>query len=344
MSKKIILPLVLMSLVLVACKPDERPTKPGAKKTETSSSQVTIQNDKQTGPTDVVFDQHQYTYDVVSGATQTTFGTTPPALYSKEEKAEKMFWSNQPPLGILTGYYYKAENTFDGSNQGQLEVVTSPKDGRILNVEFTEFASEPYYEKKYSGVNKRLSDYAFFQASNTRTDETLVTVVNGITFVEQQMRQQNRLDGEFLTVKGSSTSARRGLMPLAQSLAKTIKEPSPQRYHGSAKELSNGLIPRLEVITEGGKIVAVTYDEYFADQESKMTAPELKEFYRQSKYYSIDYQAKFGTEFNQFADQLVTEILAQQTLAIDSAKLKNQPAFAVYQELAQGLKLDEERD
>ena len=39
-------------------------------------------------------------------ATQTTFGTTPPAKYTPEEK-EKMFWSNQPPLGLMTGNYYK---------------------------------------------------------------------------------------------------------------------------------------------------------------------------------------------------------------------------------------------
>lgn len=55
-----------------------------------------------------------------------------------------------------------------------------------------------YYDTRYSGVNKRLSDYPEFQASNTRTDDTLVTVVNGITYVEKQMRDENRVTGNFI--------------------------------------------------------------------------------------------------------------------------------------------------
>ena len=34
----------------------------------------------------LTFDSHEYTYEVVTGATQTTFGTTPPAKYTPEEK------------------------------------------------------------------------------------------------------------------------------------------------------------------------------------------------------------------------------------------------------------------
>ena len=114
------------------------------------------------------------------------------------KKKEKMFWSNQPPLGLMTGNYYKNEGVFTGGNYGIVEIITEPETQRILNVEFTEFASDPYYDTRYSGVNKRLSDYPEFQASNTRTDDTLVTVVNGITYVEKQMRDENRVTGNFI--------------------------------------------------------------------------------------------------------------------------------------------------
>ena len=139
----------------------------------------------------MTFDSHEYTYEVVTEYTNDILGQ-PPAKYTPEEKG-KMFWSNQPPLGLMTGNYYKNEGVFTGGNYGIVEIITEPETQRILNVEFTEFASDPYYDTRYSGVNKRLSDYPEFQTSNTRTDDTLVTVVNGITYVEKQMRDENRV-------------------------------------------------------------------------------------------------------------------------------------------------------
>ncbi|UUV98174.1 hypothetical protein G314FT_02650 [Vagococcus luciliae] len=170
---------------------------------------------------------------------------------------KKMFWSNQPPLGLLEGYYYKNEGLFQGNNYGIVEIVTEPKTHDILDVEFTEFASDSYYEPKYAGTNKRLSDYAFFQADNTRTDETLVTVMNGITFLEQQMRDENRVTGDFLTVKGSSTSAPSGFMPLAEKMKDWIREPYENKYFDYDKEMPNGLIGRLQVVTTNDKITEV---------------------------------------------------------------------------------------
>lgn len=355
-NKKLAITLVLSGGLLVACKPDERPAKP-SETTATSQvlEQVIVKNEPapttvetttstEEGvvdqPNELTFDQHEYTYEVVSGATQTTFGTTPPALYSKEEKAAKMFWSNQPPLGLLSGNYYQNEGGFDGGNYGIVEVVTAESDHHILDVEFTEFARDPYYEAKYSGINKRLSDYAFFQASNTRTDTTLVTVVNGITYVENQMRNENRVTGNFLTVNGSSTSARSGFMPLAAELDDRIGQASPQKYQGFSKELENGVIARLQVVTEDKRIVDVRYDEYFADQPEKMSDTDLQEFFRQSKYYSLDYHDKFGLDFVTFVDELKEKIIKEQTLEFTDEKLSKNPSFAIFQDVAKELKLD----
>ena len=304
---------------------------------ETKESKVTVKNEpeKSTNDNQLIFDQHEYTYDVVTGATQTTFGSNPPAVYTKEEKEQKMFWSNQPPLGLLEGYYYKNESLFTGNNYGIVEIVTDPKEAKILDVEFTEFASDSYYEPKYAGANKKLSDYAFFQASNTRTDETLVTVVNGISFVEQQMRDENRVTGDFLTVKGSSTSAREGFIPLASAMKDWIREPYDSKYFGYAKELDSGLIARLQIVTKDGKIETARYDEYFADQKEKMTDKELQPFYRQSKYYSLDYNQKTNNEFIDFADKLTTEIVKNSSLDITNQEIAEHPSFAIYQELSQ---------
>ncbi|MGX6992862.1 hypothetical protein CBF34_03820 [Vagococcus penaei] len=287
---------------------------------------------------DVTFAEQRDDYDVVSGATQTTFGSNPKAKYSKEEKLAKMFWSNQPPLGYLEGYYYHNEGQFEGGNYGIVEVVTNQETNDILNVEFTEFASDPYYEEKYSGVNKRLSDYAFFQAANPRTDDTLVTVVNGITFVEQQMREENRVTGEFETVKGSSNSARKGFMPLAAQMDQWIREPYNAMYYGYAEELDNGLIGRLQIVTTDGKITDVRYDEYFADIPEKMTDEALKPFYRQSKYYSLDYNQETNHDFVKFADALKKDVINNQELFSSNEKLKEHPSYPIYESLAKQLK------
>lgn len=325
-------------ILLVGCK---------AKTTEEEEeslkeNKVTVQNksDEASGQTSqLTFDPHEYTYDVVTGATQTTFGSTPPALYTQEEKDQKMFWSNQPPLGLLEGYYYSNEGIFTGNNYGLVEIVTDPADGTILDVEFTEFASDSYYEPKYAGANKKLSDYAFFQANNTRTDETLVTVVNGISFVEKQMRDENRVTGDFLTVKGSSTSAREGFIPLASKMETWIREPYESKYFGYAKELEDGLIARLQIVTTNDKIASARYDEYFADQPEKMRDKALQPYYRQSKYYSLDYNEATNDEFKRFSDELTAEIVKQGKLEIANKRLEEYPSFVIYENLAKELDL-----
>lgn len=336
--------LALSSVFLVGCtgEKNDKTTQTTTDTLEEKQVIVTNSENKKTSESDadsIEFDNHEYTYDVVTGATQTTFGSSPKAIYTKEEKMQKMFWSNQPPLGLLEGYYYKNEGLFTGNNYGVVEVVTHPETTDILNVEFTEFASESYYEPKYAGANKKLSDYAFFQADNTRTDETLVTVVNGITYVEKQMRDENRVTGDFLTVKGSSTSARQGFMPLAEQMKDWIREPYENKYFGYAKELPNGLIARLQVVTTKDKITDVRYDEYFADQPEKMTDDALKKYYRQSKYYSLDYNKETNNEFVKFSDKLAKEIEEMQTLDIDNKELQKYPSFSTYEELKSNLNL-----
>lgn len=288
----------------------------------------------------LTFDSHEYEYDVVSGATESTIGTKPKPLYDYDEKLKKIFWSNQPPLGLLVGNYYTNTGTFDVGNKGIVEIVTDDQ-GKILNVEFNEYAADDYYDNHYAGVNKRLSDYAFFQARNPRTDTTLATVVNGITFVEKQMREQNRVTGNFETVNGSSTTAREGLMVIAAELDTAIKTPSESTYYGYAEELENGLIGRLQLVTKAGKIESVKYDEYFADQPEKMSDENLKKYYRQSKYHSIEYNEATKNDFIQFADTLTKDIIEQQKLTIDDEQLKSHPSYPIYEKLAQKIHLNE---
>ena len=69
---------------------------------------------------------------------------------------------------------------FDGGYTALIDVVV--KDQQIQLVEFDERGPKNYYSEEWAGVTKRLSGYANFQANNARTDQSLVTVVNTMTF------------------------------------------------------------------------------------------------------------------------------------------------------------------
>ncbi|EOH92879.1 hypothetical protein UAW_02920 [Enterococcus haemoperoxidus ATCC BAA-382] len=348
MKKQHLLASVLLFTVvsLTACKPDQQK---GTKKTsETSkealfipsSSEVDASSEegKEKSANDLSFENTSYNYDVVTGATQTTFGSNPKPLYSYEEKLKKMFWSNQPPLGLMEGNYYTNEGYFDVGNKGIVEIITDDT-SKIINVEFNEYAAENYYASNYSGANKRLSDYAFFQAQNPRTDTTLVTVVNGITFVEKQMREENRIEGNFETVKGSSTTARQGLMAIASELKDQIRQPSKTKYIGYAEDFGDGLIGRLQLTVTDGKIDSARYDEYFADQPEKIAVDQLKQYYRQSKYFSLTYNEQTNKDFVIFSDTLTKEIIDKQKLTIENTELTKHPSYASYQKLVEHIKL-----
>lgn len=345
----ILVGLFFVSLVaLTACKPDQKVSKEATEissrapifnpATSETTAASTINEAEPKQANELTFEETSYNYDVVTGATQTTFGSSPKPLYTYEEKLTKMFWSNQPPLGLMEGNYFTNEGYFDVGNKGIVEIVTDT-DGKIINVEFNEFGAENYYESKYAGANKRLSDYAFFQAQNPRTDTTLVTVVNGITFVEKQMREENRVDGNFETVKGSSTTAREGLMAIAAELSDQIREPSNTKYIGYAEDLGNGLIGRIQLTVTNGKIETARYDEYFADQPDKISDNQLKEYYRQSKYYSLNYNQATNNDFIQFSDALTKMIVDNQSLTIENNELTKHPSFPTYQRLIEHIQL-----
>ena len=123
----------------------------------------------------------------------------------KREKSvdvlDRLFWTVQPPMGLVKGDYYRAENWFaphfpgDKGYHGILEVVR--RDGTLQMVEFNEINNPTYYIRRYQGVSKRLSDYGFLQATKERTAKSGVVLVNGLTHLEEQMVAENRLTGEF---------------------------------------------------------------------------------------------------------------------------------------------------
>ena len=152
----------------------------------------------------------------------------------KREKSvdvlDRLFWTVQPPMGLVKGDYYRAENWFaphfpgDKGYHGILEVVR--RDGTLQMVEFNEINNPTYYIRRYQGVSKRLSDYGFLQATKERTAKSGVVLVNGLTHLEEQMVAENRLTGEFDLLTGASNSIKRSMLPLAEEIAGRLDKPS----------------------------------------------------------------------------------------------------------------------
>lgn len=233
---------------------------------------------------------------------------------------DSLSWTIQPKLWLMKGDYYREEGYFDphpGPDSGAhfygvLEVVS--ESGALRLVEFNEFNADTYYIRRYRGVNKRYSGYGFLQATRERTAETHVVLVNGMTFVEEQMLRENRLDGHFDLLTGASNSIRQGMLVMADKIARRLDAPSGKRYYGLAQAVEPGVTGRLQVVVEEGKIVSFFYDEIFADTPEEIADEELRPYYRQSKYYSLDYVADYPFGFYALFDRLRDQVLARQDL------------------------------
>ena len=189
-----------------------------------------------------------------------------------QEKIKAMYWSVQPPKGIIVGDYYSGKKVFDGGYEAYAEVVVN--NNEIVHIELNERPPITYYASEWAGETKRRSGYGFFQAKNARTNYTLVTLINGMSYLEWQVLKNQKLDFDYKTLFGSSNSAKNGFVPLLKEMAKEVKEKaSDKRYVGITQPYDCGISTRLEVIYEKGKIVDLKYDEIFADDKENIKNP-----------------------------------------------------------------------
>lgn len=244
--------------------------------------------------------------------------------YKREELVnilDQLFWSVQPPKGLIKGDYYREEMRFgvgrgvenyDPGHLGILEVVR--RDGKLQMVEFNERCTPTYYVNMQQDMSKRLSNYCFFQAKKYRTSVSGAVLVNGLTHVEKQMVEQNRLTGDFDLVTGASNSVNRAMLPLARKIAEQLDKPSGKLYYGTTMEIEQGVTGRLQVVIENGKYANCFYDEIFADRPEEIADPDLKCYYRQSKYYAPEYVSTCGLGFNKFSDWINRSVVEEQSL------------------------------
>ena len=216
-------------------------------------------------------------------------------------------WDAQPKLGIIKGDYYKAEERFRQGHLGVLEVVKN--EDKIVDVYFNELTRPNYYYRMYQNVPKRYSDYNFVMGE-AKGAAWIQSVVN----VEKQMVEEQRLTGDFDVVSGASNSIEQAMVPLAAKINDTIGQASGKKYYSIGEDLGGGLTGKLKVIVQDGKIIECRYDEIFANSPDDIEDTTLKQFYRQSKYESLEYGEPSRIGFNVQMDALNDKVVETQNL------------------------------
>lgn len=219
----------------------------------------------------------------------------------------KLDWSIQPKLGITKGEYYKIEERFRQGHLGTLEVVKN--EGKIVHVEFNERTRPNYYHRYYQDVPKRMSEYNFSMG-----EKKGAAWIQSVVSVEEQMMKKQSITGEFDVVSGASNSITQSMIPLAEKLAASLDKPSNEKYYSIAEKLDGGLTGVLKVVVRDKKLVSVKYDEIFADSPDEIKDPNLKKFYRQSKYESVEYDEPSRIGFNVQMDELNKKVVQTQNM------------------------------
>ena len=180
---------------------------------------------------------------------------------------------------------------------------------KIVLVEFNEMTRPNYYNRYFQNVSKRMSSYNFKMG-----EAKGAAWIQGVLKAEKQMMDEQRLTGDFDTVAGASNSIQQSMVPLAAELAPATEKPSKAKFYSIAEDLGKGITGRLKVVVEDGKIISCRYDEIFADSPEDIKLPRQKQYYRQSKYESVDFDEDSRIGFNIQMDELNDKVVATQNM------------------------------
>ena len=106
--------------------------------------------------------------------------------------------------------------------------------------------------------------------------------------------------GVYLVVYASTELPVR-LRRACLKLDKELDEPSSKKLYSYSEDYGYGLTGWLKVVVENGRIRSCRFDEIFADNEEDIVHPELKKYYRQSKYDCPAYEDPFPSGWDRHA-------------------------------------------
>lgn len=214
--------------------------------------------------------------------------------WHEDNESELIDWTAQPQYkGLVKGDYYHAELRYSGrwgdpGHKGELDVVFDD-DGKIAFAEFNETTMGNYYVRHFQNVSKRRTEFQFFQDFHDKRRSVAYgrVLANGFKYVEDQILEKQDLDADYDLLTGASFSMK-NMIGLKNDVSAQRKDSNhkKQRYYGYTEDYGYGITGWLQVVVEDGKIVRCFYDEIFADHTKDIVYDDLKQFYRQSKYFS----------------------------------------------------------
>lgn len=229
--------------------------------------------------------------------------------WHEDNESELIDWTVQPQYtGILKGEYYHASLRYSGrwgdpGHLGELEVVTD-QDKNVIYAQFNETTMGNYYVRHFQNVSKRQTEFQFFQDFHDKRRSVAYgkVLANGFEYVEKQILERKSLEGEFDLLTGASFSMK-NMIGLTKTINEEIHDPThkKQLYYGYVEPFGYGITGWLQVVIEDGRIIKCFYDEIFADHTSEIVYDDLKQFYRQSKYYSTTYEDPFPSGWDRHA-------------------------------------------
>jgi len=231
------------------------------------------------------------------------------ALTGNFYKNKDSYWSALPEEGIISGDYYRIEKTSDSGKSASLEVIKNNTE--IVKVEYNEISGRNSSKRYNQGLSKRFSEYNF---NMMKEGDEGISWAEVILDIEKQMVEKQSLTGEFDMIAGCTHSIELSMLPLAAEMEKKLENPSGARYYELTKNLGGGLYGNLRVVLEAGNIISCKYDELFAPKKKDIIYKDLKEFYRQSKYNSMEYGDPSGIGFNTQMDSLNEKVISTQNM------------------------------
>lgn len=229
--------------------------------------------------------------------------------WHEDNESELIDWTAQPQYkGLVKGDYYHAELRYSGrwgdpGHKGELDVVFDD-DGKIAFAEFNETTMANYYVRHFQNVSKRRTEFQFFQDFHDKRRSVAYgrVLANGFKYVEDQILEKQDLDADYDLLTGASFSMK-NMIGLKDDVSAQRKDPNhkKQRYYGYTEDYGYGITGWLQVVVEDGKIVKCFYDEIFADHTKDIVYDDLKQFYRQSKYFSTTYEDPFPSGWDRHA-------------------------------------------
>ena len=228
--------------------------------------------------------------------------------WHEDNESELIDWTAQPQYnGLVKGDHYHAELRYSGrwgdaGHKGELDVVFDD-DGKIAFAEFNETTIDASMSPLPECQRAPLSEPQFFQDFHDKRRSVAYgrVLANGFKYVEDQILEKQDLDADYDLLTGASFSMK-NMIGLKDDVSAQRKDSNhkKQRYYGYTEDYGYGITGWLRWWWRTARSSGA-YDADLRRPRKDIADDDLKQFYRQSKYFSTTYEDPFPSGWDRHA-------------------------------------------